>query len=40
MKKRVLCLILTLVMIFALVPSAAAASDEAAEAAEIGRAHV
>ena len=34
MKKRVLCLILTLVMIFALVPSAAAASDEAAEAAE------
>ncbi|MBP3508495.1 S-layer homology domain-containing protein [Oscillibacter sp.] len=34
MKKRVLCLILTLVMIFALVPSAAAASDEATEAAE------
>ena len=34
MKKRVLCMILTLVMIFSLVPSVAAASDEATEAAE------
>ena len=35
MKKRLLCMILTLTMIFCLVPSAAAAvSDEAAEAAE------
>ena len=34
MKKRLLCMILTLVMIFSLVPSAAAASNEATEAAE------
>ena len=34
MKKRLLCMILTLVMIFSLVPSVAAASDEATEAAE------
>lgn len=34
MKKRLSCIILTLVMIFSLVPSAAAASDEATEAAE------
>ena len=34
MKKRVLCMILTLVMIFALVPSATAASNEATKAAE------
>ena len=34
MKKRVLCMILTLVMIFTLVPSVAAASKEATKAAE------
>ena len=34
MKKRVLCMFLTLIMIFSLVPSAAAASNEATEAAE------
>ena len=34
MKKRLLCMIRTLVMIFSLVPSVAAASDEATEAAE------
>ena len=34
MKKRLLCMILTLIMIFFLVPSAAAASNEATGAAE------
>ena len=34
MKKRLSCIILTLVMIISLVPFAAAASDEATEAAE------
>ena len=34
MKKRLLCMILTLVLIFSLIPSATAASDESTAAAE------
>lgn len=35
MKKKFLCLMLTLVMVFSLVPSAVAANDEATQAAQI-----